>query len=145
MIKERNDLDSAGRDAFSDEAIKAFNDKLMELLKIAQALAKGNLSKYSGPVERALVARIIKYRDNYFAWMTDFSLPTTNNLSERALRGVKSKLKSAGQFSSVEYADYYALIRTYIETCRRNHINEVEALTRLCEGNPYTVAEIFGA
>lgn len=40
-------------------------------------------------------------------------------------------------------ADNHALIRTYIETCRRNGINEIMALQRLCSGNPYTVAEIF--
>ncbi|MBQ7616192.1 MAG: transposase, partial [Butyrivibrio sp.] len=36
-----------------------------------------------------LLRRLKKYHDNYFAWMKDFSLPTTNNLSERALRGRK--------------------------------------------------------
>ena len=43
-----------------------------------------------------------------------------------------------------ETAEFYADIRTYIDTCRRNGINEMEALTRLCNGNPYTVQEIFG-
>ena len=64
-------------------------------------------------------------------------------LSERALRGVKTKTKVSGQFASTETADYYAAIRTYIETCRRNGINEMAALMRLCSGNPYTVEEIF--
>ena len=63
--------------------------------------------------------------------------------AERALRGVKSHMKISGQFESVEAADYYALIRTYIETCRRNGINEIDALQRLCTGNPYSVEEIF--
>ena len=82
-------------------------------------------------------------RRNYFLWVEDFSLPTTNNLSERGLRGVKSHMKIAGQFESETAADNHALNRTYIETCRRNGINEIDALQRLCEGNPYTVAEIF--
>ena len=34
-------------------------------------------------------------------------------------------------------------IRSYTETCRRNGINEMDALIRLCSGNPYTVAEIL--
>lgn len=41
------------------------------------------------------------------------------------------------------FPNYYALIRTYIETCRRNGINEYQALVRLCDDNPYTVNEIF--
>ena len=76
--------------------------------------------------------------------MKDFTIPTTNNLSERALRGIKTIMKVSGQFASTTTADYYAALRTYIETCRRNGINEFEALTRLCDGNPYTVEEIFG-
>ena len=92
-----------------------------------------------------MLKRIAKYRRNYFLWVEDFSLPTTNNLSERGLRGVKSHMKISGQFESEAAADNHALNRTYIETCRRNGINEIDALQRLCEGNPYTVAEIFSA
>ena len=64
-------------------------------------------------------------------------------LAERGLRGVKSRMKISGQFESEAAADNHALIRTYIETCRRNGINEIDALQRLCEGKPYTAAEIF--
>ena len=84
-----------------------------------------------------------EFRDNYFAWMKDFSLPATNNLSERGLRGVKSHEKISGQFESVGAARYHAAIKTYTETCRKNGINEFEALKRLCAGSPYTVQEIF--
>ncbi len=101
------------------------------------------MEKYGASFERALLNRVDEYRDNYFAWLEDFSLPTTNNLSERRLRPVKSKMKIAGQFESEEAAQNYAMIRSYIETCRRRGINENEALRRLCEGNPYTVAELF--
>ena len=100
---------------------------------------------YGASFEQTLLNRIAKYRRNYFLWVEDFSLPTTNNLSERGLRGVKSHMKISGQFESEAAADNHALNRTYIETCRRNGINEIDALQRLCEGNPYTVAEIFSA
>lgn len=85
----------------------------------------------------------MEYKANYFLWIQDFSLPSDNNLSERALRGVKSKMKIAGQFQTIEYARYYANIKTYIETCYRNSINPTDALIRLMEDNPYTVDEIF--
>lgn len=75
--------------------------------------------------------------------MYDFSLPTDNNPSERALRGAKSKMKIAGQFQNINTAEYYANIKTYIETCYRNGINPTDALIRLMEDNPYTVSEIF--
>ena len=52
-------------------------------------------------------------------------------------------MKIAGQFQSLTYAEYYANIKTYIETCYRNGINPTDALIRLMEGNPYSVEEIF--
>ena len=94
--------------------------------------------------EKALINRILKYKNNYFLWLHDFTLPTSNNLSERSLRGVKSKMKIAGQFQNLSYAEYFADIKTYIETCYRNNINPTDALIRLMEDNPYTVDEIFG-
>ena len=57
-------------------------------------------------------------------WLEDFSLPTTNNLSERGLRGIKSHMKISGQFESEKAADNHALIRSYIETCRRGLITQ---------------------
>ena len=142
-IKDRNDRIRSGDESFGEAHIENFNKKMTELLEKAEREAEANDSVYSGPFERALIARMINYRENFFAWVEDFTLPTTNNLSERALRGVKTKMKVSGQFASAGTADNYAAIRTYIETCRRNGINEMAALTRLCNGNPYTVEEIF--
>jgi hypothetical protein len=52
-------------------------------------------------------------------------------------------MKISGQFQSEKTAGYFANIKSYVETCRKNGINEIHALTRLCERNPYTVKEIF--
>ena len=142
-IKDRNDLRSEGKARFPEEYVRRFNGQLDDILERAETTAGENESPYSGQFERALVRRVKEYRTNYFAWVADFSIPTTNNLAERALRGVKTKMKVSGQFASVETANCYARIRTYTETCRRNRINEMEALSRLCQGKPYTVEEIF--
>jgi hypothetical protein len=52
-------------------------------------------------------------------------------------------MKISGQFQSEKSAKNYAVVKSYIETCYRNGINEMQALIRLCEGNPYTVKEIL--
>ena len=142
-IKDRNRAIARGEEAFSDFYIARFNEKLDEYLSDGWEQNEGDPKNYGAENEATLLRRIEKYRENYFLWVEDFTLPTTNNLSERSLRGVKSHEKISGQFESVESADNHALIRTYTETCRRNGINEIEALKRLCEGNPFTVAEIF--
>ena len=57
---------------------------------------------------------------------------------------VKTKDKVSGQFQSIEYASYFAAIRTYLETCARNGVNEFTALLRLTQGQPYTISELIG-
>ena len=52
-------------------------------------------------------------------------------------------MKIAGQFQHITSARYYATIRTYTETCKRHGMNIVDALQRVTEGNPYTLAEVM--
>ena len=146
-IKDRNVAADAGEPCFSEERVKAFNLRLDEIIKKGWAEYDADakrLEKYGAKFERALLNRMEEYRQNYFAWLEDFSLPTTNNVSERALRCQKTRMKVSGQYESIEYAVFSAKIRTYIETCRRQGKNEIEALQRLMDGNPFTVEELFG-
>ena len=144
LISEKKVSEEKGRCRFSTQKINKVREEVMRILERAEKTNKEYNNRFFKKPEASLIERIRKHYDNYFMWMTDFSLPTTNNLSERSLRPVKSKMKISGQFESEERADDYAILRTYIETCRRNGINEIEALIRACNNNPYTVKEIFG-
>lgn len=142
-IHDRKKYLEKNLESFDDEYINNFDNQYEDILYNA---IEENLSKpktHYDKDERALINRILEYKSNYFIWMYDFSLPTDNNLSERALRGVKSKMKIAGQFQNEQTAKYYADIKTYIETCYRNEINPTDALIRLMEDNPYTVKEVL--
>lgn len=143
MIHKRKERIDEGISSFSKEEIREFHSKLDSILMLGRTQNRKDRSKYYGNEEFTLLNRIEKYRSNYFLWVEDFGLPTTDSLSERALRGVKSKMKISGQFFTTDTANYYARIKSYIETCHRNGINEIKALQRLCSGNPYTVKEIL--
>ena len=129
---------------FDDEFIQNFDSKFNDIILkgITQNKALSKNHHYLSE-ERALTNRILDYKVNYFMWLYDFSLPTNDNLSERGLRGVKSKMKISGQFQSIENARYYADIRSYIETCYRNDINPTEALNSLMNDNPYKLADML--
>ncbi|MBR4777734.1 MAG: transposase [Lachnospiraceae bacterium] len=142
-IKDRNEAVARGEEGFSKKYLGEFNSKVDNCIEQGWEENKKTPDKYGSDFERTLLNRIKKYRQNYFAWVEDFSLPVTNNLSERALRGIKSHMKISGQFESEAYADHHAVIKTYIETCRRNSLNEIYALKRLMEHNPVSVREIF--
>lgn len=141
--RQRNCEIAKGVYAFSDDYVKTFFEKFDQIMLMATEENQNDYNKYYGKDERTLILRILDYKDNYLAWVVNFNLPFSNNLSERSLRGAKSKMKISGQFQSDETARHYAVVKSYIETCYRNGINETKALMKLCEGNPYTVEEIF--
>ena len=140
---KRNELISNNIDNFSDEEINNFIWKLDDYLLKGLEENEANNKPYYSEKELTLIYRIMEYRDNYIYWILDFEIPFTNNLSERNLRGIKSKMKVSGQFQNIERAKDYANIRSYIETCRIYGKNEYDCLSRLTEGNPYTFAELI--
>lgn len=140
---ERNTAIEKGSKAFDEEYIKTFFEEYDRIMLGAIRENREDYNKYYGKDEGNLILRILRYKDNYLSWVVNFDLPFSNNVSERALRGVKSKMKISGQFQTEEMAKNYAAVRSYIETSYRNGVNEMEALIRLCEGRPYTLAELL--
>lgn len=139
---KRNELIKEGKDTFTGEEINEFILRLDDVLLKGLEENENDSRPYYAKKEKTLIYRIIKYRDNYIYWILDFDIPFTNNLSERNLRGIKSKMKVSGQFQNIDRAIDYANIRTYIETCRIYGVNEYECLSRLVEDNPYTLVEL---
>jgi hypothetical protein len=142
-IHDRKAAIASAELGFQSEYIENFMSKVRSFLADGWRERKNPSRNEAANFERLLLLRVDKYYDNYFRWVEDFTLPTTNNLSERGLRCIKSHMKISGQFLNVKTARYYATIKTYIETCRKNGINEMFALSRLCEGRPVMVSEIF--
>lgn len=144
MNTRRNVLIDTGETDFPFSEVMSFYAELD--LKLVKGMEENqqDTSHYYSQTERALINRLIKYRQYYFAWVVNFELPFSNNLAERGLRGVKSKLKVAGQFQHLESANCYAMIKSYMETSYRHGINGIDALNQLMAGNPYTVAELIG-
>lgn len=143
QIHKRNQLIATGTTGFSEEEAHDFFTKLYAIIYAATEEAKETNAKYGGDEERALLLRLADYRDAYFSWVTNFELPVTNNVSERSLRGCKTKMKVSGQFQVTESARNYAVIKTYLETCVRNGINEMDALMHLCMGKCYSVDDVL--
>lgn len=143
-MHRRKELIASGITEFTPSETSEFLNTLDGIIGKAWVEWNTDQSRYFSGDERALITRIENYKQNYFEWIRDFSIPTTNNLSERSLRFIKTKDKVSGQFQSIEYASYFADIRTYLETCARNGVNEFSALLRLTQAAPYTISELFG-
>ena len=122
----------------SDKVIEDY-DKIIEQ---AKKINLKDFNQYYGKEERTMIKRLEDYKENYLLWVLRFDIPFSNNLSERALRGSKTKMKVSGQFANLQNAEYFARIKSYIETCKCHNINPHAALVRLIEDNPYTLEEL---
>lgn len=143
---KRKELIEKGIESFEEEELNNFILRLDHLLLQGLEENEADTTKpYYSDKELALIWRLMEYRDNYIYWVIDFGIPFTNNLSERNLRGIKSKMKVSGQFQNIDRAVDYANIRSYIETCRLYGKNEYDCLSRLVEGNPYSFAELVAS
>lgn len=144
-IDQRKKRCKDGKPAFDPNETEQFQAEVDRCLELGRKENMASRKHYYADTEKTLLERIEEYRANYFAWVYDFSLPVTNNLSERSLRFSKTHQKVSGQFWKKETAQAYAAVQTYIETCRRNDVSEMDAIRRLMEGNPYTVEEVLTA
>lgn len=143
MNNKRKWLIKKGKKEFEQEELNKFEDKFEKIMIEANKQNEEEQQKYYVDKEAALILRILDYKNEFFLWIYNFEVPFENNLSERGLRGVKSKQKVSGQFWSVKSASWYATIKTYIETCNRNNVNIYNALVMLSLGRPYTLKEIL--
>ena len=110
-IKDRKDRISAGEESFSDEYVTSFFRRLDCYLSKGLKESEKDSRPEEQTFEKTLLARIAEYKGNYFLWVKDFKMPTTDNLSERGLRGIKSHMKISGQFDSERTAQYYAAVK----------------------------------
>ena len=84
--------------------------------------------------ERRLVTRLKEFVDDHLRFTTDFRIDFTNNLAERGLRKIKTKLKIAGGFRNLNYAKYYCHAITIIDTCKKQQLNIKEKLIDIFKG-----------
>ena len=142
--KDRNTLLKQQKDKFDDDYLDNLSNSYDDILKKAKD-ENGDKTKinYYKDEEERFINDLIKYKKNYLLWAYKFNLPSTNNNSERNIRPAKSKMKISGQFKNINYLKYYANIRSYIETCKKNGINIIDACVHLMNGNPYTLDYIL--
>ena len=81
----------------SKEQLEEYSKKYDEILEQGNKEYKEDItvqdSKYLRDEERSLLNRLKKYKKNHLLFAYNFIVPFDNNLSERDLRPIKTKLK----------------------------------------------------
>ena len=82
-----------------------------------------------------LLHRLHTYADDVLRFMTDPGVPFTNHLAEQAVRMPKVKQKVCGCFRTLRGAQSFCIIRSYLDTLRKQGANLFHALTQIFQGN----------
>jgi transposase len=70
-------------------------------------------------------------------FMTDLSVPFTNNAAEQAIRPVKVKQRSGGCWRTLEGLADFAVIWSYLSTAAKHGVDALDALTQLFTTGPW--------
>lgn len=88
-----------------------------------------------------LIGRLDKYKASVCLFINDLTVPFDNNQAEWDIRMVKVKTKVSGCFRSMEGAQEYLIIMSYIGTARKHGINPYEAIQSALSGRTGIIFE----
>lgn len=78
---------------------------------------------YKKTKEERLAFALEKYKHLFLKFIKEKEVPFDNNQAERDLRMIKVKQKISGCFREYSYGEYFARIRSYISTLKKNDKN----------------------
>lgn len=140
LLELRDAVDKYKLEGKSCFTVEEYEQAKAEYLKKIDAWDKEHLEKadkdkpkyYDG--ERCLKTRLREFVDDHLRFLSDFRIDFTNNLAERGLRKIKTKLKIAGGFRNLKNAKYYCNAISIIDTCKKQNMNIGETIKNIFMG-----------
>ena len=84
-----------------------------------------------------LLKRLRENESSVLAFLHDINVPFSNNLAEQDIRMIKVRLKISGCFRTIQGAKYFARIRSYLSTVRKQKRNILDSITEAISGHPF--------
>ena len=132
----------AGKEKMTKGQIIYWNKKYNTIVSeglIAHPIAEKTKIK-QGVVKKSktqnMFLRFRDYKDQIFGFVKDFKMPFSNNIAEQAIRMMKVKLKISGCFRTIQGAQDFAIVRSFIETVRKQKQSILFAIASVINGNP---------
>jgi transposase len=127
-----------GADSLAPPVLEGLLARYWEILRLGLAFHRNLPRLQRHPSNRGrtkhrpghnLLIRLHQFKDDALRFLSDFSVPFTNNLAEQALRMMKVKMKISGAFRTFEAACAFAVLRSVIATARKRGWNILQTLT----------------
>jgi transposase len=147
LLDIKRQVDTAqdqGFQALSLEMQQGYTAQYRQILETAQATypkpqrTPGQRGRLKQPKSKNLLDRLLLYQTETLRFMSDFTVPFTNNQAERDLRMVKVQQKISGCFRSAQGTEAFCRIRGFISTVKKRQQNVLDSLTQLFQPLPQT-------
>ena len=128
--KNKKDKDPNLKASYYPRAFKKYTSLIRPIIK-----AYGK--KFKKTDEQRLAFALEKHKYLFLKFIKQPEVPFDNNQAERDLRMIKVKQKVSGCFRSQTHAMYFASIRGYIATIKKNNRNVLEQIQNAFKQKPY--------
>ena len=91
--------------------------------------------------EKNLFSRLREYQKEHLLFIKDFKVPFDNNMAERSLRMIKTKMKVSGCFRGVDKGNNFATIRSIIESVKKHKMNVYDSILKILNNNTLEFVE----
>ncbi len=137
MLSAKNKAIAKGRTKLSPSTLKRYQKRYDEIVRNGLKInpfkppAKKTRGKPKKTPPLNLLERLQSRTADILRFLYDFKVCFDNNFSERDIRMMKVKQKISGCFRSLKGAQYFARVRSYIMTARKQQVNTFVALKSL--------------
>ena len=144
LLKEMNNrVHESPNRALSTNSIQEYQQKYDDILEKAQKESPppdestrkaGQRGRLKRTKSRALLERLINFKDDILKFLNNPLVPFTNNQGENDIRMTKVHQKISGSFRSKKGAEIFCRVRSYLSTCRKHNVSSSLALELLFRG-----------
>jgi transposase len=142
FLKEANQAVHDAGGCLDAPTAAQYRSRYRELLKAAEdecpapepQKGAGKRGRVARSKARNLLERLQRFEDDVLRFMEDPRVPFSNNQAENDLRMIKVQQKVSGCFRSMDGAQTFCRIRSYVSTCRKQGLTASEALRLLFQG-----------
>lgn len=122
----------------NDELRKSYYSRVFKkYTALIRPIIKGYNKKHKKTEEQRLAFALEKHKYLFLKFIKQPELPFDNNQAERDLRMIKVKQKVSGCFRSPCHAQYFATIRGYLTTIKKNNKDVLQNIKNAFANKPF--------